>query len=98
MAMAMATTAKWCIDETWNAVHITFDGIPNVNVRDKMKAVGFKWHKRDKYWFAKQNPKRIAVAKKICETKFENETETKNPKAEEPKPEKGSAENQVKRS
>lgn len=81
MAMAIATKATWNIDETWNAVHITFDGIPNANVRDKMKAVGFKWHKRDKYWFAKQNPKRIAVAKKICETKFENETE--KPKIEE---------------
>lgn len=83
MAMAMATKATWCIDETWDAVHITFDGIPNVKTRDKMKAVGFKWHKRDKYWFAKQNPKRISVAKKICETKFENETETEKPKIEE---------------
>lgn len=96
MAMTMATTAKWCIDETWNAVHITFDGIPSVNVRDKMKAVGFKWHKRDKYWFAKQNPKRISVAKKICETKFENETKTEKPKAEEPKPEKEGAKSEKK--
>lgn len=90
MAMAMATKATWCIDETWNAVHITFDGIPNVKTRDKMKAVGFKWHKRDKYWFAKQNPKRISVAKKICGAKLENETEieTEEPKAEKPKPEK----------
>lgn len=83
MAMATATKATWNIDETWNAVHITFDGIPNANVRDKMKAVGFKWHKRDKYWFAKQNPKRIAVAKKICESC----------KAEEPKTEEKPAEN-----
>lgn len=87
MATATATTAKWHIDETWNAVHILFDGIPSANVRDKMKAVGFKWHKRDKYWFAKQNPKRIAVAKKICETKLKNETETGKPKTEEPEKE-----------
>lgn len=96
MTMAMATKATWCIDETWNAVHITFDGIPNVKIRDKMKAVGFRWHKRDKYWFAKQNPKRISVAKKICEAKFENETETENPKAEEPKPEKEGAKSEKK--
>lgn len=78
MATTTATTATWHIDETWNAVHILFDGIPSVNVRDKMKAVGFKWHKKDRYWFAKQNPKRIAVAKKICGT-----YETEKPKIDE---------------
>ena len=90
MAMATATTAKWHIDETWNAVHILFDGIPSVNVRDKMKAVGFKWHKKDKYWFAKQNPKRIAVAKKICESckAEEPKTEEKPTETKEVKPEK----------
>ena len=76
-AMATATTATWKIDETWNAVHILFDGIPSANVRDKMKDAGFKWHKKDRYWFAKQNPKRIAVAKKICGT-----YETEKPKIE----------------
>ena len=86
-AMATATKATWCIDETWNAVHITFDGIPNVKTREKMKSAGFRWHKRDKYWFAKQTPKRISVAKKICGAKLENETETEEPKAEKPKKE-----------
>lgn len=70
----MAVT--WCIDEKWDAVHIFFDSIPEVRIREKMKSLGFKWHKRDKYWFARQNPKRISLAKKLCgneEPKPENE-------------------------
>lgn len=78
--MATATVnATWCIDEKWDAVHIIFDAIPNVSIRDKMKAAGFKWHKRDKYWFAKQNPKRIKLAKTICGT---GNTETEETKEE----------------
>lgn len=91
MAMATATKATWNIDETWNAVHIFFNAIPDVKIRDKMKALGFKWHKKDKYWFAKQNDKRIALAKKICKGYETEETKPKieetKPKTEEPKPE-----------
>lgn len=80
--MATTVNATWTIDPKWDAVHIFFDAIPSVSIRDKMKALGFKWHKRDKYWFAKQNEKRIKLAKKICGTDNSNlnmETEEKKP-------------------
>lgn len=74
-------TATYCIDPKWDAVHIFFDAIPNVSIRDRMKALGFKWSKRDKYWFAKQNPKRIKLAKQLCET-VTTDTETQETKGE----------------
>lgn len=67
MAMAMATKATWCIDKKWNAVHIFFDSMPDAGTREDMKSDGFKWQKKEKYWYAIQNPKRIKLAKKICE-------------------------------
>lgn len=74
-------TATWCIDKQWDAVHIFFDSIPSEKIRDEMKSLKFKWHKRDKYWFAKQTPERIELAEKICkksEVKTEERTEEKN--------------------
>lgn len=70
-------TATWCIDKQWDAVHIFFDSIPPKEIRDEMKSLRFKWHKRDKYWFARKTPERIKLAEKIC---GKSEAKTKEPK------------------
>ena len=51
-----------------NAINVFFDGFPGRPVCDKMKGQGFRWHKRDKYWFASQTPKRLRFVQKLCGT------------------------------
>lgn len=86
--MTMATaTATWKINEQFNGINIFFDSIPDVKIRNKMKEHGFKWHNRDKYWFAKNNPTRLKFVKNLCKVSATKTEETKPEKAE-PKPEK----------
>lgn len=88
--MKTATRATWEISDKYNAVHIFFDSIPEEKIREDMKSEGFRWQKKDKYWYAKQNPKRIALAEKICTAygTMQAKPEETAPKIEEPKPEK----------
>ena len=83
-------TATYCINAEYNSINIFFDSIPDAKIRDKMKSVGFRWHKRDRYWFARQNPARLKLTKKICGESAEK-TEEPKPKTEEPKTEKAKA-------
>ena len=81
--------ATWCINTEFNSVQITFDYVPGKSLRDEMKKLKFRWHNRDKYWYAKQTKERIALAEEICKPKIKlavPETCETKPKTEEPKP------------
>ncbi len=80
-------TATWCINPEFDSVQITFDSIPAKNLREEMKNLRFKWHRRDRYWFARKNPEGIELAKKICGS-AEPEPEKKTAVVKTEKPEK----------
>ncbi|WP_026510992.1 hypothetical protein [Butyrivibrio sp. LC3010] len=48
-------------------VEIDFDGIkPSVEIRNKMKAVKYRWNPQKMIWWAHKNDETVAVAKEIC--------------------------------
>jgi len=46
-------------------IEIEFPGIPSQEKRDKMKAAGYRWHGKNKYWYAKRNAQTEQVAQTI---------------------------------
>lgn len=83
-------SATYCINPNYDSINIFFDSIPDKSLREKMKDKGFRWHKKDRYWFARKNPARLNLAKKICGESAEK-TQKPEQKTEEPKPEKAKA-------
>ena len=57
---------RYELNKKLNGVEVYFDRIPNVAVRDKLKAQGFKWNGTKKCWYAVQNQERLALAQSIC--------------------------------
>ncbi len=48
-------------------VEIDFDRVkPSVDIRNKMKAVKYRWNPQKKIWWAYKNDETVAVAKEIC--------------------------------
>ena len=80
-------TASYEINTEYNSVQITFDCIPAKEIREKMKSLRFRWHKKDRYWYARQTEARLELAKKICGIGADLPAD-ESPK---PKPEKANA-------
>jgi hypothetical protein len=57
-----------------NGIELHFTDKPNEEIRNMIKAAGYKWSKFQKLWYAKQNDKTIAIAEQLA-TKEENITE-----------------------
>ena len=53
------------INNQFNGIELTFAGKPAEEIREAMKAAGFRWHKQKKLWYAKQTTERIALAEKL---------------------------------
>ena len=53
------------INKEFNGIELTFEGKPAEEIREAMKAAGFRWHRMKKLWYAKQNPERMELAKKL---------------------------------
>lgn len=53
------------INNEFNGIELTFEGKPAEEIREAMKAAGFRWHRMKKLWYAKQNPERMELAKKL---------------------------------
>lgn len=48
-------------------IEIDFDGVkPSVDIRNKMKAVKYRWNPNKMIWWAYKNDETLAVAKEIC--------------------------------
>lgn len=42
-----------------NGLEISFEGIPDESVRTELKNNGFRWHRANKFWYAKETPERL---------------------------------------
>ena len=47
-----------------NGIEISFPGIPNIAIRDILKAAGYHWHKYNKYWYARVSTRALETAAK----------------------------------
>lgn len=59
-------TAEMFINEELKGIELKFNKMPTREVRDELKAKGFKWHVKKALWYAKSNPERLELAKKIA--------------------------------
>lgn len=53
------------INKEFNGIELTFTGKPAEEIREAMKAAGFRWHCMKKLWYAKNTAERIELAKKL---------------------------------
>ena len=53
------------INNQFNGIELTFAGKPAEEIREAMKAAGFRWHKQKKLWYAKKTAERLALAEKL---------------------------------
>lgn len=53
------------INSQFNGIELTFAGKPAEEIREAMKAAGFRWHKQKKLWYAKNTAERMALAQKL---------------------------------
>lgn len=58
--------AKYSFNEM-GGIEIDFDGVkPSLEIRNKMKAVKYRWNPNKMIWWAYKNDDTVAVAKEIC--------------------------------
>lgn len=53
------------LNSQFNGIELTFAGKPAEEIREAMKAAGFRWHRQKKLWYAKQTAERVALAEKL---------------------------------
>jgi hypothetical protein len=67
----MTMTANIIMNQELNGVELYFDSKPLQNILDSLKECGFRWSNFKKCWYAKQNEKTLAEAKKYVESEQE---------------------------
>ena len=75
---------KYNRNQDKNGLEISFEGIPSDDIRTELKALGFRWHRANKYWYAKETPERLALVERLCGG--ETKSESPSPKSYTPKP------------
>lgn len=58
------------LNDEMNGIELYFSDIPSVEIRDQLKANGFRWSKRG-FWYAKQSEKTLAIANSLNVNGFE---------------------------
>lgn len=53
------------INKEFNGIELSFESKPAQDVRNEMKAAGFRWHSVKKLWYAKRTAERLALAEKL---------------------------------
>lgn len=53
------------INNQFNGIELTFAGKPATEIREALKAAGFRWHSQKKLWYAKNTADRLELAKKL---------------------------------
>lgn len=53
------------INKEHNGIEINFDSKPSADIREQLKSNGFRWHKVNKVWYAKNTGKTMELASKI---------------------------------
>ena len=65
------------LNDDKGGVELYFSGKPSEETREKMKSFGFRWSKFQSMWYAKQNPRTLALAKELSapsSDKIDNDT------------------------
>ena len=57
---------RYELNSEYNGIEIYFDTCPELSVREKLKANGFRWHGGKMCWYAKYNEERLKLAKELC--------------------------------
>lgn len=58
-------TVTYTLNEEKNGVEIRFSSKPSEEIREQMKAAGFRWSRYSKCWYAKQSDSTISLAKEL---------------------------------
>ena len=72
------------INNQLNGIELTFAGKPAEEIREAMKAAGFRWHRQKKLWYAKNTDERMALAQKLSGQQVPVETVPAAPATSEP--------------
>ena len=56
----------YTLNKEFNGIEITFDSKPAAEIRDTLKANGFRWHKMKGLWYAKQTEEREKLAQQLA--------------------------------
>jgi hypothetical protein len=70
--------ATYQLNDEKQGVEIYFNDKPSEEVRNQMKALGYRWGKFKKCWYAKQSEETIALAKQLTGEQATNETVQEN--------------------
>lgn len=57
-----------------NGIELVFAGKPTEEIREQLKALGFRWHRQKKLWYAKKTAERMALAEKLSSGNIATET------------------------
>lgn len=49
-----------------NGLEISFESVPAEEIRSALKENGFRWHRINGLWYAKETPERLMLVKRIC--------------------------------
>lgn len=71
-------TMTGTFNEKFNSIELHFDSKPSAEIRDQLKAHGFRWHNLNKLWYAKQSTKASLFAAELY-GKFKPADETPAP-------------------
>lgn len=59
-------TANITINTALNGIEITFSEKPAAGTIASLKDHGFRWHSKNRLWYAKNTPERMAAAQAVC--------------------------------
>lgn len=68
-------SATYAINNDLHGIEITFTSKPAQEIRESLKASGFRWHKAKKLWYARLTDERRALAEEISEQATASEPE-----------------------
>ena len=70
--------ATFKLNQKLNGIEISFEAKPSEEIRNNLKANGFRWSTRNAIWYTKQSETALAFAQSICGTCYATPgTETK---------------------
>ena len=61
-----ATGVNKTLNEEKNGVELRFSDKPSTDVRERLKAARYRWHRTGKFWYAPQTPTTLALADELA--------------------------------
>ncbi len=59
-----------------NGIELSFDGKPSEEIRELLKANGFRWNRRSKVWYAISNAERLLFANRLLQNDTDDNQDT----------------------